>query len=212
MPPPIVVAIDFGTTRSAWAYKVKGQAGDMIMVRIPDAAREIGPSTMKTETAELMKDGGRGRLIKYGGAAHNEFLKLQQDDKWKGEAFFRWFKLALCGNRRFTSISEPKVRSSGGHEVPLINVMKAALGYFKKDALKFLSATAGRRISASDVNWVLTVPAIYDQFAKSFMRHAAHEAGMIDSVNSKKLRLCLEPEAACLAVTSEDGEHPLTVE
>lgn len=107
---------------------------------------------------------------------------------------------------------EPKARFPGDHEVPLINVMKAALGYFKDDALKFLSATSGTQISANNVNWVLTVPAIYDDFAKNFMRHAAHEAGMISSVNSKKLRLCLEPEAACLAVTSEDGDHPLTVE
>ncbi|CAN0154413.1 unnamed protein product [Ectocarpus sp. 6 AP-2014] len=42
------------------------------------------------------------------------------------------------------------------------------------------------------------------------MREAAHRAGMIDRVDSVRLRLCLEPEAACLEVTTED--NPLTCE
>ncbi|CAN0479440.1 unnamed protein product, partial [Discosporangium mesarthrocarpum] len=50
----------------------------------------------------------------------------------------------------------------------------------------------------------LTVPAIWDDYAKNFMRQAAHKAGLVTSVDSPRLRLCLEPEAACLAVSTKE--------
>ena len=59
----------------------------------------------------------------------------------------------------------------------------------------------------SDVTWVVTIPAIYDDFAKRFVRVAAHKAGIISTVNSPNLQLCLEPEAACLTVSLKNAPH-----
>ena len=61
---------------------------------------------------------------------------------------------------------------------------------------------SGVNQTVDHVTWVVTIPAIYDDFAKSFMRVAAHKAGITSTVDSSNLQLCLEPEAACLAVTS----------
>ncbi|CAM9668792.1 unnamed protein product [Scytosiphon promiscuus] len=207
MAPTISVAIDFGTTRSAWAYRVSGQADNKILVRIPDTARASPSSITKTETAVLMSGRGRGELLAFGPAALQHYAEDDDEDN----ALFRRFKVDLCeippGQ---TTASRVTTTSTAGHVVPLLGVIKASLVYFKEDVLCFLSSTSGRPVSATDVNWVITVPAIYDDFAKNFMRQAAHEAGMIDKVGSTKLRLCLEPEAACLAVATED--NPLTCE
>ncbi|CAM9283881.1 unnamed protein product [Hapterophycus canaliculatus] len=207
MVPDIVVAIDFGTTRSAWAYRVRGQADNNILVRIPDTARAAASSTVKTETAALIGRAGKGELVAFGPAA----LQQYAEDDNEENALFRWFKIDLCEpGPGQTTVQSVRATSTAGHVAPLFSVITASLVYFKDDVLDFLSSTSGRTVRAADVSWVLTVPAIYDDFAKNFMRQAAHEAGMIDRVGSTKLRLCLEPEAACLAVTRTD--NPLTCE
>lgn len=54
--------------------------------------------------------------------------------------------------------------------------------------------------------WVLTVPAIWDDEARSFMRFAAEKAGIVggiadhhDSELPSRFALALEPEAAAIA-------------
>ncbi|CAM9859946.1 unnamed protein product, partial [Hapterophycus canaliculatus] len=207
MAPEIAVAIDFGTTRSAWAYRVSGQADNKILVRIPDTARAAPSSTTKTETVALFGRRGRGELRAFGPAAIQQYA--EDDDEQ--DALFRWFKLDLCKTASGQTTADClTTTSTAGHTAPLLPVVTASLRYFKDDVLSFLSSTSGRLVRARDIRWIVTVPAIYDDFAKNFMRQAAHEAGMIDKASSTKLRLCLEPEAACLAVTMED--NPLTCE
>lgn len=204
-----VVAIDFGTTRSACAYTVEGEAEDRIMVRIPESARDIGSSRFKTDTAVLIDDKGKGDCVAYGVAALTQ-VQARAEGVAQTEALFRWFKLGLCENAGFDSVSSPvatSTASTGKHEVPLLDVMAASLRHFKDDMLEFLSSTAGIQITTKDISWVLTVPAVYDDFAKNFMRNASYKAGMIDSVGSGNLKICLEPEAACLQVATCD--HPL---
>ncbi|CAM9681303.1 unnamed protein product [Ectocarpus fasciculatus] len=210
MAPPIVVAIDFGTTRSAYAYMVEGEASGKILVRVPDSALASPSSSVKTETAALLNRKGRGDLIAFGLAARDQCAYQDHDEE--DAALFRWFKLDLCKTGQGqTSVERVMTKSSSGrHTVPLFHVIKTSLIYFKDDVLRFLSSTRGRDVDAKEVTWVITVPAIYDDFAKRFMREAAHGAGMIDRVDSVRLRLCLEPEAACLAVTTDD--NPLTCE
>jgi hypothetical protein len=44
----------------------------------------------------------------------------------------------------------------------------------------------------------LTVPALWSEEHKMFMRKAAVEAGIVESANSSNLLLCLEPEGASI--------------
>lgn len=217
MAPRIVVAVDLGTTRSAWAYKVGDSINDKIFVRIPEGARLSPSSTTKTETAALIDRRGKGELIAFGPAALERLSEnaanTEGDPSDDEEALFRWFKRALFEpTPGQTTVECVTVTSTAGHRVPLLDVMKATLRYFKNDVLGFLSSLTGRKIDAGDVSWVVTVPAIYDDFAKNFMRQAAHEAGMIDTIGSTNLRLCLEPEAACLDIIPRGDESPLTCE
>lgn len=49
------------------------------------------------------------------------------------------------------------------------------------------------------INWTITVPAIWSDAAKSVMRQAAHNAGIIPTYNSPFLQLRTEPESAAIA-------------
>ncbi|KAI2557402.1 heat shock protein family A (Hsp70) member 12A, partial [Homo sapiens] len=61
-----------------------------------------------------------------------------------------------------------------------------------------LSDQAGSEFENSDVRWVITVPAIWKQPAKQFMRQAAYQAGLASPENSEQLIIALEPEAASI--------------
>ncbi|KAL3871353.1 hypothetical protein ACJMK2_039360, partial [Sinanodonta woodiana] len=57
--------------------------------------------------------------------------------------------------------------------LPALMVFSAAIRYLKNDLLDTLMKTMNRIIPAEDILWVLTVPAIWDDQAKQFMRLSA---------------------------------------
>ena len=58
------------------------------------------------------------------------------------------------------------------------------------------------------IRWVLTVPALWSEEHKHFMRRAAVEAKIIEDMNAGNLLLCLEPEGASIQCR-EDSEEGL---
>lgn len=65
--------------------------------------------------------------------------------------------------------------AANGKKVKALEIFTYALQYFKEQALKELSDQAGSDFENSDVRWVITVPAIWKQPAKQFMREAAYQ-------------------------------------
>lgn len=61
---------------------------------------------------------------------------------------------------------------------------------------------------STKIRWVLTVPALWSEEHKQFMRKAAVEAGIIEDLNAANLLLCLEPEGASIQCR-EDSEESL---
>lgn len=68
---------------------------------------------------------------------------------------------------------------AGGKQVKAIKVFAHAIRYLKDHMLNTLEQR-GAGIKAKDINWVLTVPAIWEDPAKQFMREAAEEVNMHD--------------------------------
>ncbi|MCK6524416.1 Hsp70 family protein, partial [Myxococcota bacterium] len=70
----------------------------------------------------------------------------------------------------------------------------------------------------SEIRWCLTVPAIWTEVEKQFMRRAAHDAGLIAQIDDDRLIIVLEPEAAAVAcikdkrVALPDGESFMLVD
>ncbi|KAJ7353716.1 hypothetical protein OS493_032586 [Desmophyllum pertusum] len=69
----------------------------------------------------------------------------------------------------------------------------------KDEAVKSIrSSTGDKNYGAKDIQWVLTVPAIWTPAAKQFMREAAYKAGIASPDNKDQLIIALEPEGAAI--------------
>lgn len=62
---------------------------------------------------------------------------------------------------------------SGKKKMPAMDVFSAAIKYMKEHLLHKLSETGDTETKKEEIRWVLTVPAIWSDTAKSFMREAA---------------------------------------
>ena len=100
------------------------------------------------------------------------------------------------------------VKSIDGREMPLMTVISESLKFISNRALLKLEEQIGKCINIKKIRWVLTVPALWSEEHKLFMRKAAVEAGIIDQSNSASLLLCLEPEGASIQCR-EDAEEAL---
>ena len=98
-------------------------------------------------------------------------------------------------------------KSVDDRKLPLMKVIAESLRYISEKALEKLSEQIGKVVSAK-IRWVLTVPALWSEEHKHFMRKAAVEAGIIDDLNAPNLLLCLEPEGASIQCR-EDSEDSL---
>mmetsp|Transcript_47375 Transcript_47375/g.34671 ORF Transcript_47375/g.34671 Transcript_47375/m.34671 type:complete len:99 (+) Transcript_47375:304-600(+) len=87
--------------------------------------------------------------------------------------------------------------SVDGREMSLMVVISESLRFIAEKALKKLEEQVGKIVKAK-IRWVLTVPALWSEEHKQFMRKAAVNAGIVDSINSANLLLCLEPEGASI--------------
>jgi molecular chaperone DnaK (HSP70) len=88
--------------------------------------------------------------------------------------------------------------------MPLLTIVEHTLRFISQQALNKLKEQMGK-VATSKIRWVLTVPALWSEEHKLFMRKAAQQAELTDSVNSSNLLLCLEPEGASIQCR-EDSE------
>jgi hypothetical protein len=83
-------------------------------------------------------------------------------------------------------------KSIDGREMPLMTVIAESLRFISNQALSKLEEQIGKCVNKNKIRWVLTVPALWSEEHKLFMRKAAVAAGIIDHSNSPSLLLCLE--------------------
>ncbi len=106
--------------------------------------------------------------------------------------------------------------STDGREMPLLTVISETLKYIADRAIEKLTEQVYLKIPSylfpkigkivpAKIRWVLTVPALWSEEHKLFMRKATKVAGIIDEVQSPNLLLCLEPEGASIQCR-EDAE------
>jgi molecular chaperone DnaK (HSP70) len=103
---------------------------------------------------------------------------------------------------------QTNVKSIDFREMPLMTVISESLKFIAHKAVSKLEEQIGKGVQIDKIRWVLTVPALWSEEHKLFMRKAAVEAGIIDHSNSSNLLLCLEPEGASIQCR-EDAEDSL---
>ena len=72
--------------------------------------------------------------------------------------------------------TETTIQAANGKFVKAKTVFAFSIKFLKEEAIKVICQRTGdEHFSASDIQWVLTVPAIWTPRAKQFMREAAYE-------------------------------------
>ncbi|KAL3851684.1 hypothetical protein ACJMK2_015411 [Sinanodonta woodiana] len=208
--PKLVVAIDFGTYNSGYAFQYRSdyenERTTTIHVSEWQAPRMV---THKIPTCILLRPDES--VDSFGYEAQMRFANLEQEkEDYIDWFFFSFFKMKL---HQCQDLSEKTdLESAFGSTLPAIFVFSKAIEYMKKHFIDSLS-TSGLSYPENETLWVLTVPAIWSDQAKQFMRKAAEKAGIL----SDKLVLALEPEAAaifCSQISAQqmeiqgtDGKH-----
>ncbi|KAM9342363.1 heat shock 70 kDa protein 12A-like [Pholidichthys leucotaenia] len=185
-----IIAIDFGTSYSGYAFTVTSRQDDSDL-HLKYWGEEVGLETLKAPTCILFDE--HEEFMEFGYRAKDAYLKMQSDDARK-KLFFDCFKMELYGKKLKKDLT---VKAANDKSMNAMKVVSETLRFLKEDALNTMSKnTYGSKLIASDFTWVLTVPAIWDPSAKQFMREAATQAGIVTSGTEDRLVIALEPEAA----------------
>lgn len=72
-----------------------------------------------------------------------------------------------------------EIQAANGKKMRAIEVFAYALRFFKDHCLQELSDQSSTRILNDDIRWVITVPAIWRQPAKQFMRQASYKVSAL---------------------------------
>ena len=71
---------------------------------------------------------------------------------------------------------EKELEAANGQRLLALTVFSRSLEFFKLGALADINRSAAMDFRVDEVTWVVTVPAIWEEPAKQFMREAAYEA------------------------------------
>ncbi|WAR12005.1 HS12B-like protein [Mya arenaria] len=94
------------------------------------------------------------------------------DTKTDGYYFFERFKMSLYKTKKLSR--ETKIKDLNGKELLAIDVFSKVISHLSEDFYEKLSKQK-TGISSDDVLWLITVPAIWSDAAKQFMREAANK-------------------------------------
>uniref|UniRef100_A0AAQ4RID1 Heat shock protein 12B n=1 Tax=Gasterosteus aculeatus aculeatus TaxID=481459 RepID=A0AAQ4RID1_GASAC len=188
----VVVAIDFGTTSSGYAFSFT-QDSDAIHMMKRWEGGDPGVANQKSPTCLLLTPDLR--FHSFGFAARDFYHDLDPEEA-RHWLYFDKFKMKIHSTSDLTM--ETELEAVNGRRVRAIEVFGHALHFFREHALKEVKDQSSSVLEGEDVRWVLTVPAVWRQPAKQFMREAAYLAGLVSRDCPEQLLIALEPEAASI--------------
>ena len=190
-----VIAIDFGTGESG--YAIVANSSNPNTKPIIEVFNPCDDNDQKTPTAILFDN--NKNFLDFGSNAIRKYAEIV--DNGSTALLFQNYKISLYH-------MQSEANSIDGRSMPLITVISETLKFISECALNKLSEQVGETLHKEKIRWILTVPALWNEEHKLFMRKAAVKAGIINDENSFNLLLCLEPEGASIQVR-EDSEEAL---
>ncbi|XP_053402708.1 heat shock 70 kDa protein 12B-like [Mercenaria mercenaria] len=194
--PKLVCAIDIGTTYSSYAFQFKhdySREDPVHKICAPQAWNDgkLQVASMKTPTCLLLDN--NGHVDSFGYEAERKFSDICEDEDQdpKDWYFFKRFKMKLHDLKALSPST--LIKDEQNKAFPAIEVFSKSIMCLKDELLN----ESKRKIATvltDDILYVLTVPAIWSDNAKDFMRQAAKRAGIKDN----RLTISLEPESASL--------------
>ncbi|KAK3610272.1 hypothetical protein CHS0354_029731 [Potamilus streckersoni] len=188
----LVVAIDFGTTYSGYAFQFKHDfANDPTKISAPQAWNGGKKNLMSLKTPTVLLLNEKKEIDSFGFEAETNYANLCMDGNNENYYYFRRFKMKLQDGEGLKKTS--MIEDETGKKMAAIDVFSLSIRSLKEHMTQMLEKQ-GTGVKDTEIHWVLTVPAIWSDSAKQFMREAAEKAG----IPSGQLKIALEPEAASL--------------
>ncbi|KAM9331512.1 heat shock 70 kDa protein 12B [Gastrophryne carolinensis] len=188
----VVVAIDFGTTSSGYAFSFCKDPEAIHMMRKWEGG-DPGVAHQKTPTSLLLTP--EKTFHSFGYTARDFYHDLDPEEA-RDWLYFEKFKMKIHSTSDLTMKTE--LEAVSGKKVQALEVFAHALRFFKEHAVQELRDQCPSLDENEGIRWVITVPAIWKQPAKQFMREAAYLAGLVSRENAEQLLIALEPEAASI--------------
>ncbi|KAL3878196.1 hypothetical protein ACJMK2_030564 [Sinanodonta woodiana] len=187
----LVAAIDFGTTYSGYAFSFRDEfLKDPLKISANNwNAGSRGLVSLKTPSCVLFEPSKK--FHSFGYEAEDKYAELALDNQHQDWFFFWRFKMSLYKHKHLSR--DLMISDATGKNMPAIDVFACAIQFLSMDLLQTCKNQVSQ-IEESDIRWVLTVPAIWSDAAKQFMRESAEKGG----IPSKQLLISLEPEAAAI--------------
>lgn len=163
------------------------------MRRVDGGPRDRSSSHFKIPTALLLNH--NEEFVAFGYEAKEIYSDLEPSEQ-PHYLYFERFKMELQYTERIHR--DMTLTAVNGSQVSAVTVFANALCYFKELFMQELYDQSSSGIVETAIRWVITVPAIWSQSAKQFMRLAAYEAGLLEEDGNDELLVALEPEAASI--------------
>ena len=177
-----IISIDFGSSFSGFSIAYGENA-------IESKLENIQPTTIV-----IVKNNLTG--YRYGYDAEN-FMNEPRSEEY---IYFDRIKTKL--DLKFVNDVQSKIYIDSkyplNYKINLRIIIKEYLRLFSDDALKYYNNKGDTHYNKNDIKWVVTVPAIWNEYGKQFMRNCAKKAGMNNII------IALEPEAASLTMFKDD--------
>lgn len=224
--PKVVIGLDFGTTYSGFAFAFKTSPADIYTHHVWPQSELRNYCKTKTELFYSRDSKGNLTLKSWGCRASADQIReqtaLPNDGGLAVGELVTKFKLHLADAGDGQESSAPPL--------PAPLTMKIAITDYLRELSTFcmteLQKAYGDRWSMRDVQWCLTLPAMWDDRAKHLMASYAEDAGLVQKSGSSSegsphpLRIVLEPEAAsiyCLTafknqLSIKEGEKFMTAD
>ncbi|CAG2221303.1 unnamed protein product [Mytilus edulis] len=173
----LVAAIDFGTTYSGYAFSTRiSFKKDKLDIKANQVWNAGSKQLLSLKTPTCILLRKNLEIVSFGYQAENDYAAIVTDETEDDYYFFQQFKMKLY---RCEALC---------------------------DHLHQTLLDKGVSVNPDEIKWVLTVPAIWSDGAKQFMRESAKKAG----IKNDKLAISLEPEDAsifcqCLSMASQQG-------
>eukprot|EP01083_Nonionella_stella_P013584 38221_1 len=213
------IAIDFGTDGVGLAYAYHNE----IFVHSKWSSKKYGDQ-IKPKTLILLDK--EDEILAFGLDAKFTYMAVaSQRNEWN---LFERFKMSLyetpkAYDQQIEVIEEHKqnkpqknkqkiklketLTATNGHKVSTEKVFIAAFKHLESEALKFLKKKKIKDIDNSEIQWIITVPAIWNDTAKYKMKGWAVRAGLIDPKIPNQCKIVYEPDCASLAIRYHIQAH-----
>ncbi|WQF77374.1 Putative Heat shock protein 70 family [Colletotrichum destructivum] len=205
----IVVGIDFGTTFSGVSWAYSGQPDVIEVITRWETELNFASDTEKTPTAILFQK-SQGEVFWGSG------IPLDTDQEP-----LKWFKLLLVDEgdlppdiQHSSQIATAKALAKAANK-DSIEIISSYLRLLWNHSMECIGISAGEEtVKLCRFHVVITLPAIWPDYAKTRMRRAAEYAGITHKrpVGETTLAFISEPEAAALATTKDVTSKPLAKE